>query len=69
MAQEQQQASPTDALAFLDNILSGVAGSRKDHIAIQGALGIVGLAITPRPDIAPPVADLEALASEQTPEE
>ena len=51
--QPQSPPSPSEALQFLDGILAGVAGSRKDHIAIQGALGIVGQALAPKPDIAP----------------
>ena len=57
--QPQQPPSPSEALQFLDGILAGVAGSRKDHIAIQGALGIVGQALAKSeapaetPDIAP----------------
>ena len=66
MSNEQQQQtppSPLEALQFLDGILAGVAGSRKDHVAIQGALGIVGQALAKAdapaetPDITPPAAD------------
>lgn len=67
--QQQTPPSPMEALQFLDGILAGVAGSRKDHVAIQGALGIVGQALQPKPeaselpsgeetpDITPPAAD------------
>ena len=51
-----QQASPLEALSFIDGILSKVAGSRQDHAAIEGALGIIANALTPTPP-APP-ADL-----------
>lgn len=67
--QQQTPPSPSEALQFLDGILAGVAGSRKDHIAIQGALGIVGQALASppadKPDIAPP-ADESGSASEDT---
>jgi len=62
--QQQQATSPIDALNFLDGILGQVAGSRKDHGAIQGAIGIIGAALTPADE---PVGDLEALASAQSP--
>lgn len=68
MSNEQQQQTPPsapEALQFLDGILAGVAGSRKDHIAIQGALGIVGTALRPKTDIAPP-ADESVSAPEAT---
>jgi len=52
-APQQQQANPMEALQFLDGVLAGVAGSRKDHQSIQGALGIVAQALAPKPDIAP----------------
>jgi hypothetical protein len=45
-AEEQKMASPLEALQFLDGILGKVAGSRQDHIAIQGAIGIVGQALS-----------------------
>ncbi len=49
---EQQKTPPTapEALKFLDGILGGVAGSRQDHVAIQGAIGIIGLALQPKPE-------------------
>ena len=46
--QEQQQATPLEALQFLDNALSQIAGSRKDHVALQGAVGIIGTALSPK---------------------
>lgn len=70
MSNEQQQQTPPsapEALQFLDGILAGVAGSRKDHIAIQGALGIVGKALAEKLDIAPP-AD-ESASAPEAPEE
>lgn len=49
MSQEEQQKAPSadEALAFIDKIVAKVAGSRQDHIAIQGALGIIGQALQP----------------------
>jgi len=46
---QQQQPNPIDALKFLDGILAKVAGSRQDHAAIQGALGVVAKALQPEP--------------------
>jgi len=60
----QQPQNPKDALSFLDNLLSQVAGSRKDHVAIQGAIGVISAALTPKDA---PIDDLEALASAQSP--
>ena len=39
------EASPLEALSFLNGILGKVAGSRSDHVAIQGAIGIVAKAL------------------------
>ena len=65
----QQQADPQTALNFLDGILGNVAGSRKDHVAIQGALGVIAAVLAQALAPSPPESDdLEALASEQTPE-
>ena len=44
---EQPQPDPKAALDFLDGILGGVAGSRKDHIAIQNAIGVIAAALAP----------------------
>ena len=44
---KQEQASPLEALQFLDGILGKVAGSRGDHVAIQGAIGIIATALQP----------------------
>ena len=47
----QQQPNPIDALQFLDGILAKVAGSRQDHVAIQGALGVVAKALQPTEEV------------------
>jgi len=60
----QQHQDPSEALNFLDNLLSQVAGSRKDHVAIQGAIGVIADALAPKDA---PINDLEALASAQSP--
>ena len=44
-ADSPKEASPMEALTFLDGILGKVAGSRSDHVAIQGAIGIVAKAL------------------------
>ena len=53
---QQQPPSPLDALKFLDGILGSVAGSRSDHEAIKGAVGVIGTALTPAP-LDPPKED------------
>jgi len=48
MPQEEKKApSASEALDFLDKIVGKVAGSRQDHIAIQGAIGIISAALQP----------------------
>lgn len=44
-ADSPKQASPMEALSFLDGLLGKVAGSRADHVAIQGAIGIIAKAL------------------------
>ncbi len=41
----QPSASPMEALSFLDGLLAKMGGSRSDHVAIQGAIGILAKAI------------------------
>lgn len=40
-----KEASPMEALQFIDGLLGKVAGSRADHVAIQGAIGIIAKAL------------------------
>ncbi len=42
--------SPEDALHMLDGILEQVAGTRKDHVAIQGAVLVIATALRPPKD-------------------
>ena len=44
-AEESKTASPMEALGFLDGVLGKVAGSRADHVSIQGAIGIIASAL------------------------
>jgi hypothetical protein len=48
---EAPKNDPLEALAFLDKILGDVAGSRRDHVAIQGAIGVIGAALRPKPEL------------------
>ena len=49
--QKPQQPSPLEALKFLDEVLGKVPGSRQDHVAIQGAVGVIGMALQPQPEV------------------
>lgn len=45
VADSPQEASPSEALRFIDGLLGKIAGSRQDHVAIQGAIGIIAKAL------------------------
>jgi len=43
------ELDPNAALNYLDNILAGMDGSRKEHVTIQAAVSSIATALAPQP--------------------